>query len=232
MPVERLQAILGKNDKQLDWSDFRDIFHLTVIGTYRECAYFLPSALHYIRKHPDDALECSTNIIWFISHHEAELRSDELYEKCADGMKACLRIWSSDFKVVHYDLRACKAKGWSLEHADIVGNSQLILESLQDLAYYKSMTGVAFDFLEYLCTCDKPLHSAWYLELCSSDLLYHVVEDFKLKGKLSDRAAIHKCAGIVLKAMVPAEYSPTYWKDVFSRLEMAKEYAETEGRGN
>ncbi len=217
---EILNKVINTFDEEMGWWEFSILFQVGLpAGTYQECCYFLPFAFRYIALNPDESLGCLSEIIWFISDNADNLAKDNILEQCIEAMKKCYAKWTSEFIVVHYNKKACEEKQWCLEHDDIVENSQIIIESLDDLAYYKSLETIAFDFIEEICTSTVSLKSAWYLELGSFNNRYSIIRSKKLKEMLSARNYLMECARKVKESsFIKTTTSPTYWNDLFERL--------------
>ncbi len=220
---KELKGVLDTADLDMDWSDYCIIFHLTPISSYQESCYFLPFALQYINNNPDNSLDCSTEIIWFISEHIGSLKKDGLFEKCEDSLKACLNTWTKNFAVEHFDKEACRKKEWVIDHDDGVENSQLLIESLDDMVFYESLANIAFDFIAEIRSSETGIQCAWYLELCNINKVYNCcIQCEKLKEFLADQKYIDRCSDIVKKtSFMDQVTSPTYWNDVCGRLNIA-----------
>jgi hypothetical protein len=162
LPAEH---ILQMPNQEMGWSEFRAIFHFGVLGTFEELAYFLPFALEYMVTNPNDALEFMNGVIFFISDSTDELKQASLLEPCRDGLSQIFHHWTNDFKVVHYDKDACKAKGWILEYDDIVENSQVVCELIDELWRHKTHKDLADHLIKSLADGFRnEIKSAWLLE--------------------------------------------------------------------
>lgn len=161
-----LSEILRKNDDQLDWSDFNIIFHFgTPAGKYSEIIYFLPWALKYLMTHPSDISEFFNSLIFFISNEEKKIRKDNLFVPCIESFNSTFKNWTSTFKVIHYDKKACEKKQWLLNYKDIVENSQAVLEFIDTFFYYSNLSNLAIGLVKYLSDINiPPVRSAWFLE--------------------------------------------------------------------
>jgi hypothetical protein len=146
-------------------NEFRAIFHFGVLGTFEELAYFLPLALRCMFRNPDDALEFMNGVIFFISDSTEELKNASLLEPSRDALTKIFHKWTEAFKVVHYDKDACKAKGWVLEYDDIVENSQIVCELIDELWRRKTHKDLADDLTKSLANqFQSRVKSAWLLE--------------------------------------------------------------------
>lgn len=216
---EKLEGILDIADLDMTWSAYSIIFHLTPIASYQECCYFLPFVLQYIEKNPDGALDCFTEIVYFISENINNLKADDLLEKTRNSLQMCLATWTKNFIVEHYDKEACRKKQWTIDHDDIVENSQMLIETLDAMVFHKSLANIAFDFVEEVCSSQKDVQCAWYLELCNVNKRYNVVRDEELKNYLTNKKHITRCSNIIKKTSFMNQIaSPTYWNDVCKRL--------------
>lgn len=215
-----LKELLAIPDDKLGWSEFQNIFSVGLpAGTYSECCYFIPVAFQYIKENSEDALDCVSDLLWFISHHVEDLKKDDLLDACIEQIKDCLTYWTKEFDVVHHDADACQKKGWGLEYYDTVKNNQLVTEALDDLARFQSLKFVATNFLEELRASTDPLKAAWTLELHHVHVKYHFIEDAQLSRLISNKKALKASAQIVLDSgYTNKTTSPTYWNDVLDKL--------------
>ena len=77
-----------------------------------------------------------SDIIYFISREKKALEKDGVFKHCCSALEQCFDSWTTEFKVIHYDKEACKKKQWTLEYEDIVENSQMVCELVDDLCNY------------------------------------------------------------------------------------------------
>jgi len=235
-----LSEILRKNDDQLDWYDFNIIFHFgTPAGDYSEIIYFLPWVLKYLMTHPSDISEFFNSLIFFISNEERKIRKDNLFVPCIESLYSIFKNWTSMFKVIHYDRKACEKKQWLLNYKDIVENSHAVSEFIDALCYHSNLSNVAISLVKYLSDINnEAVRSAWYLEYVYSTRkryeFYSQENNFKIPGDInlseipllpatnipeifeiiSDNDLARKHYLKIKQSIVLEEKSPTYWKDL------------------
>lgn len=164
---ERLAAILAKSDDDLGWADYQTLLTLSrCTGTYEELVHFVPHAMRYCQRVPEDAGDCLSSLIYFLSHEFDRLTGDGLAQPVTDALRELFAVWTATFHVTHYDLAACHAKGWRLEHSDIVDGSDLVRSFLDDLLRFQTFAGLAEELVGSLAALPAaaPSKSAWYLE--------------------------------------------------------------------
>src|SRR5579862_751429 len=168
----RLKSILQTSDETLSWSDFREIFHFgTPAGTYEEIVYFLPFALRFMRLSPRDALEFMSGMCCVIADNVQRLDADSLLRPTIEAVADSFRAWTKAFVVIHYDAEACRTKGWTIDHQDIVVNSQEVSELLADLWRYPALHDLGDRLIADLAhQHDDHWKSAWFLEYARATL--------------------------------------------------------------
>lgn len=78
---EDVREIDATPDSDLRWSSFKTIF--TIAGctaTYEEQTYFLPLALEYLKRNPEDGSEYTSDLVYFLSMHAEDLQRDGLLD--------------------------------------------------------------------------------------------------------------------------------------------------------
>jgi len=227
----RLKQIIRTPDEALSWSEFRDIFRVGIpAGTYEETVYFLPIALHDMRLRPRDSLEFMSGVCSFIADNIRRLEADSLSLPTMQAITAVLRAWTSRFVVTHYDADACRKKGWTIDHDDIVENSQEVSELVADLWRYPAFPDLADRFIEDLA---RPQHdetrSAWFLEYARATLQGYATwpgdlnmvptkSSRMIPRLIQDRSLLQQHYGLVIDGIGAATPSPTYWHDLRSAL--------------
>jgi hypothetical protein len=176
--------------------------------------------MHYIYLNQnDDGIHCLSDVIYFIFYNENDLANDKILESCVETVKKWFNKWTNEFEIIHYDKKACEKKQWGNDHYDIVNNSQIIIECLDDLTCYMSLEQIAFDFVEYLRISPLAINAAWYLELSNFVQELTLIRNEELKIMFSDKYYLEKCAKIVKQSsFIDNTSSPTYWDDVFKNL--------------
>lgn len=163
---ERLAGILAKPDADLGWADYQALLTIArCTGTYDELVYFVPTCIGYCAREPGEANGCLSGLVSFVSHEFGRLRADGLADPVADALRELFAGWTAAFRVTHYDSAACGAKGWRLDHDDIVDRSQLVGDLVDDLLRYETLAGLAEELVASLAAprAGGP-RSAWFLE--------------------------------------------------------------------
>jgi len=229
--ASRLKQILQAPDATLSWSEFRDIFRVGIpAGTYEETVYFLPIALHEMRLKPRDGLEYMSGVCSFVADSVQRLEADSLLRPTMEAITDVFRAWTSRFVVTHYDAEACRKKGWTIDHQDIVENSQEVSELIADLWRYPAFPDLGDRLIEDLARPQgDEAKSAWFLEYAraalhdfatwpndlnmvptkTSRVIPRLVQDRKLLQEHYDR---------ILPSIAAATQSPTYWQELGSAL--------------
>lgn len=204
---ETMQSIINTPDDKLKFHHFVDIYHFGLTAEYEEAAYFLPFALRYISLNSDGVRDCMSNVIWFISCYEDELKSRKLFEICREKIKECLEIWASEFEIL--------GKPWF----ESINRSGLVSQFLDNLANYSNLKDLAFNFIKDLHTSENPIKIAWYLELCND----HYFQNEELKKLLMDSEKIKKCSNLIVESdFINKNSSPNhYWDNLFATLNIA-----------
>lgn len=218
-----LKRLLAVPDDKMGWSELQQLFGpFLPAGTYDESVYFLPHALEHLITHEHEALDLETAVIWFCSEYAERLEADHYLPDVKGQLLRCLKAWTRDFRVQHYDADACARKGWGCRRFDHVLNSELVCQSLEDLVRFERHRDVALEFFHSLLgNLAQPLAASWFLELARarSDV-YQPPNDPEFSGPLCDRSLLARAAVTVLEKCVPTEALPTYWDDTFTLLEL------------
>jgi len=221
-PADLKRLLAVPNDK-MGWSELQQLFGpFLPAGTYDESVYFLPRALEHLITHERDALDLGTAVIWFCSEYAERLEADHYLLDVKGRLLACLKAWTRDFRVQHYDADACARKGWRRKYFDHVLNSEVVCQSLEDLVRFERHRDLALEFFHSLSgNLAQPLAASWFLELARarSDV-YQPPNDPEVAGPLCDRSLLTRAAATVLEECVPTQASPTYWGDTFTLLEL------------
>jgi len=188
---KELNLILSKKDHELIWHDFRDLFIVSnCVGEYEEIVYFLPFYFFYLLNTPEDSLDCINEIPHFIKYYKENLIKDGIFNDCLELLYALPDRWTSEFNIVHYDKKACESKGWVLKHNDIVGNSQLVCEFIDNLCS-KNLEEIAIKFIRNISADNaSDIKSAWFLEYANEtikDYEYYSEENKENRKKMHDK---------------------------------------------
>ena len=169
-PSSELNEILKVPDSQLKFYHYGKIYHFgTPAGEYSEVVYFLASALDYLEENPEDALECLSNIMFFISDNKEKLGKDGMLDKCESRIIQIFLRWTAQFEVVHFNKKACEKKQWVLDYADIVKNSQVVYELIEDLCNH-NLVDWAEKLINLLMDDEQnEICSAWLIEFARED---------------------------------------------------------------
>ena len=221
---ESLREILEKPDGELRRYEFVVLLgpHLPA-GTYEETVYFLPLAFSYLLENDADALEMVSAVFGYSAINADRLQSDGVGEAVRDSIRRCLGHWTSKFRVHHYDLEACKRKGWQLRYDDCVANAEVVGQAVGDLVEFKTLSGLASGFLRQLADSTEPVQRAWFVELVRNKLqplgVYVVPDAPDLLKILFNEEFIRRALRSCRRAMVRSEASPTYWRDTLMTVE-------------
>jgi hypothetical protein len=191
-------------------------------GTYQECVYFLPGAFTHLLAHEKDALDLTTTLTWFISEYREELVADGILEQALDCLRDCLKHWTSQFRVTHFDREACQSKGWRLAYNDYVENTEVIAKTIYDLVQFEHHADLAEKFIAELAFNERdPVKAAWFLEYATSqDDIYNPPDNGPIKSLINNRELLEQAAELVRRDIVEHEPSPTYWVDTFRSLSL------------
>src|SRR4051794_9225342 len=178
---ERIAEIDAKSLDTLSWSDFEAIFTLSACtAKYDEQLYYLPVALSYLAARPDDGPDFVPGLVHFIASHREALIQDNYYSPSIEELRRAFAVWTAQFSVVHFDASACAAKGWRIDHDDIVENSGAVKDLIDALVTH-GLSAVADDLVRQWQASDHDdIRSAWLLEFAKeqrSDYGYYSREE-------------------------------------------------------
>lgn len=217
----KLRGIVDKSPRDLDWSDFRDIFQVGLpAGNFEECAFYFPWAIAYVRDQRDDAGEFMSNLVWWASdHHDELIAAERLIDRVRDAMKACLEHWTNFFE---FEQSAEPTRNAIRFNPPSVKNSGTVCEFIDELCRFRTHADIAVDFLEAISApTATPIQSAWYLEI-----VYQFTCGFcrlATKSQLRKRAILtplgdvarwHHHANVVRATIAKSHPSPDYWEQV------------------
>lgn len=223
---ESLRALLAVPDEKLEWHHYNDLLgpHLPA-GTYEEVVYFLPGALETPRQKEEDALDLTSAVVGFISKNSTQLEADGLLQTSREGLVDCLRYWTQVFKIVHFDEEACRKKEWKLSYMDYVQNTEAVCETLTQLDRFEIHGDLADQFLMEIADREAgPTQSAWFLELvrAQTDVYFPPIHRPAFQTLFSDTNLLHEKRDVVEKSSLKQADSPTYWRDTFELIRIAK----------
>jgi hypothetical protein len=172
-PYDELDAktharLLKKPEQELEWCDFRTLYLVGVApASYEEGVYYLPEAFACLCRKPNtNAVDCVSEIVWFISEHAARLEKDGLLSDCQAQLSSLVRERLRQFVVVHWDREKNRQMGFDREYKDYVEDCQLVCATLEPLLRFKTLAHWAREFVDTLkCAEDDALKSAWFLTL-------------------------------------------------------------------
>ena len=203
--------------ESLRWSDYALIFDVAGCAVLPEQrVWFLPHAFAYARREPDDALEFLPSLITFVADRSSPLDAT-LIEECRAEIRDCFRAWTAAFRVRHYDLAACQAKGWRLQSDDQVEHAPTCVETLTELCRYLDWIPLADELFAALLRAGRSdAEAAWFLELSrrfleSSD---PVVRRSGIPAMANDVGEIIRAREQISETLIRDEPSPTYWRDL------------------
>jgi hypothetical protein len=225
-------------DAELGWSDFKALFAISsCTATYDERLYFLPLALDYLRLNPREGTEYTSDLLYFLSSHAQELRRDELLEEALRAIRSCVDAWTESFSVVHFDLDACRAKGWRLDHDDYVRNADAVKDIVDGLLRYKTHVLLAEELVvQWTAPGRSATAAAWLLEFAREERrtyryysknpaparldMVPTKSNARIHAAVTDQDALQIALTEVASTIVPMTESPTYWPDLISQLEL------------
>jgi hypothetical protein len=216
-----LKEILATPDRQMERRHYINLFGPYLpAGTYKESIYFLPGAFHYLLAHDGDALDLITPILGFISVNKTNLIQDGIFEDVCDCVRECLNYWTRDFRVIHYDKKACREKGWGINYFDHVEMSEVVGLAISDLVEFEKLAIIAVEFVRDLASNDDPVKAAWFLEYSHSQKYpaYYPPNYEPITRLINDDERLLAAMYLVEQHIVPNEPSPTYWEDTFRRV--------------
>ncbi len=222
-----VDRIIQTKDDRLTWSDFNTIFHWgTPAGSYQEIVYFLPLALRHIKNNPRDALDFMSGVFCFIGSNAPNLESDSLHLNTTEAIEEVFQERTRQFAVAHYDADACREKAWTLDHQDIVENSQSIMQLIEDLQSFPAYPELADKLVESLALQQQhAIRSAWFLEyareVSNSPGIFKTSE--AQRRFIEDRTLLQDHYNRVLKSVVATTESPTYWSDLRIALSLRED---------
>jgi hypothetical protein len=218
---ELLEQLLAIPDDKLEWHHLQDLLGpFLPAGTYQEAVYFLPIAFKSLDCE-EHALDLTTSVCWFISENADRIAKDGLLDECRSKIRERLLRWVSTFNVEHFDRDGCAAKGWGRRYFDYVPNCETLCQTLCDLDRFVRHADLADDFIMELALSEKPVSSAWFLELArarSQNDVYPPPTREVFESLFADRRLLEGRAAMVRERVAATTASPTYWKDVFSEL--------------
>ena len=164
--TEILERLLKTPDGEMNADHFGVIFHECFpAASYKEGAYFLPIVLDFLRSNPQEGCPCIAGVVWFLREYMSELEQDELATDCQNAIVECFRIWTSEFRVIHFDRQMCEQNEMDCSHFDRVQNGKAVCALIDQLV----RSSVYIDLAETLISSlayqtDNDIYSAWYLE--------------------------------------------------------------------
>jgi len=223
---DEVSEILALRDQDLTFSEYRTLFDLSrCVGTYDQLVYFLPLALQYIKENPGDGFECLSQVIHFVSAEVGLLKRDGLIDPSRREMRLWFEQWTKSFTVQHYDKQACRQKGWVIEYDDIVHNSQLVSELIDDLVRFRTHADLAEEMVQSLARpAQDYTRSAWFLEYArqvrTGYLDLEAQSNLKIHRLIADNQLLQCHYDLILNTVVAQEESPTFWSDLRKALNL------------
>lgn len=220
---DTLKLLLQKADCELCWIDYKDLLGPYLpAGTYEEAVYFLPLAFDYLLENVDEALDLVTSLAWFASNYAIELERDGVLQITRNKLASCLKHWTCEFTVLHFDEDACREKGWGLTYFDYVQNSETVIQATEDLVRFETHLDLAVSFYAELSSNENdPLQSAWFLEfaraLAKNDV-YKPPEHPAICKLLQDDELIARHSAMVRCRLASYDENTSYWLDTFAVL--------------
>lgn len=231
----RVASIAKKPVEQLGWDDYRVLFDIArCVGQYSELVYFLPFALDYLARQPDDSIECQHQIVNFCSVEAPSLERDGLLEECRSALTRCFDRWTGSFEVIHFDRSKSAEKGWGLPYFDMVKHSDVVADFIEELVRRRAHADLAVRLIASLAESGDPVKSAWLLEYArqardhystfhdpnyrgdtrdSVDALMTPSKSTSIRTLVQDSALLRKHYQSIKDSLVKRAKSPTYWGD-------------------
>ena len=232
-----IEAVNATPDSELDWRAFKILFNTAgCTAKYHEQLYFLPLALDYLRHNPYEGAEYISDLVHFLAGESAALERDQLLQPVLQRLRACFSSWTEKFSVVHYDLEACRAKGWVLDHDDIVTNLDVVRELIDYLLTTRTHSVLAESLvLRWLSPDRSATDAAWFLEYARSESKayeYYAAHpaayldmtpsksNARIYSAITDRAALASALQLVGRTLLRETPSPSYWPDLVRQLKL------------
>lgn len=158
--------LLATPAAEYGWNEFNMLYRVGVApAAYEEGLYFLPDALAFLRRNPnDDAVHCVADVIWFLSEHARRLEEDGLLAECRHQIRDLLEQRLGTFVIIHWDRAKNREMGFDRASYDYVEECQLVADTLEALFRFRTLADWAADFLSRLMESrDQPTRSAWFL---------------------------------------------------------------------
>lgn len=235
---EQIASIDAKPIQELSWSDFEAIFTLSgCTAEFEEQLFYLPLALEYLVDHPRDAAEFLPGVVNFIAVHRNELSDRGFFDPAVNELRAAFVEWTATFSVRHFDARACAAKGWRIDHSDVVERSSTLCDLIDALLRY-GLASVAEELISsWTTTGSRPESSAWLLEFAREQRQgyeYYSREGAMPRGVdmtptrrskqiftiIMDQTCLQAAYDHIRGSLVANERSPTYWRDLRASLKL------------
>ncbi len=214
----------AKKDEDFNWLDYKILFGpYAPAGTYEEVVYFLSNVFIYLRTNDDvDTLELISHLVWFCSEFLDKLEEDGLSDFVKFEISECLDQWIKDFKIIHFNKKACESKGWKRDHFDLVHHMEAICETTSDLIRFKSLKCVSCSFFESLAQFnDDKIKASWFLELSRARFEICPPPDvIEITTILNNKQLLNEAYNLVWSDVLNESDSTTYWKDTFNQLKI------------
>ena len=209
-----VRAIDEKELAGFDWSDFETIFTMSgCTAQYDEQVYYLPYALDHVIQ--DQGNELLPSMVYFVARHADELRAEKLFAPCIDAFYAWFQTWTREFKIVHFDEAACRAKRWNLTHFDYVKNADNVRDLLETLGQHMKEHGLTEAMIRHLFRPGHtPEDSAWLLEI-ARDQNYGAE---RIEQIASDTTLFQRTLDELKTTLMRSATCPRYWQDVAGEL--------------
>jgi hypothetical protein len=228
MPLEELGA-----------SEFDTIFAISgCTAKYEEQLFYLPYALEYLIVHPSEGEDYLADLVYFMSVNSNSLRNDGVLEAIHASIAIIFKFWTKAFDVVHFDLAACRAKGYRLDHSDYVENSQEVREMIDCLLRYQPNSQLAENLVSTWMRPNRTdTESAWLLEFAKEERRGYDYYSRTYPGKeweniptkfvplifeaVTDTRNLQRALDQIRTTIIKNEKSPTYWPDLIAALGLA-----------
>lgn len=95
-------------------------------------------------------MDLCSSAIWFASEYAGQLQQDRVLDETRSAIRTCLSEWSRSFEVQHFDLEACREKGWTLDYSDYVRRAAAAGQTLEGLVRFETHVDLAEELVHSL----------------------------------------------------------------------------------
>lgn len=202
-------------------------------GTFAQVSYLVPRLIEILSER-DGGFEYGVLDVSFYRYllgHEDDYRALGLWEAVENAVVEIFRYRTATFAIAHYDLDACRRKGWDLDYFDRAIGTDMVEELLGEFFYRKSLkhlkgTGpqaTEWDALFERWSDDGNANRiAYLLDLVKLHCGDNLVHEFRIPASLLCKLREGLAGQLVDRAwsVISAVESPTWLRDLLRTLEM------------